>query len=370
MRHPYWILNSSLAILVITAFLFVLFFRQTVPSREPIDVDFSQGITKQDQLKININKIYENDIFDTYKKPTADLVQAVKEIPLPLPPQPVTPKIPEAPKIEFLDPLNITLKGILVVSQDEQKNRAVIQDNETTRETVYKVGNMILDAQLIKIFTNKVVFLRSNGQQEVLYLREKDAATDPVYASLSNWSKIIKHVDDFYHVINPITFSERIQNISQFIDALDLTTAYNKGQSIGCRVGNVKKDSLGAALGLRSGDIITAAENIPALDTQHRFQIYKKIIAKKLHEPIIVKVLRNQIPVNLVYVMEEFDSADRSELLSPAQDLQEKQILQEKQLKALQERPKLLSSAQDVKKRERKNMLAQGKKPAQTGLVE
>lgn len=370
MRHPYWILNSSLAILMITAFLFVLFFRQEKPIREPIDAELSQNVTKQDELKININKIYENDIFDTYKKPVAGLIQPVKEIPLPIPPQPATPKIPETPKIEFLDPLNITLKGILVVSDEEQKNRAVIQDNETMRETVYKVGNTILDAQLIKILGNKIIFLRSNGQQEVLYLREKDAAMDPVYASLSNWNKIIKHIDDFYHIINPVAFVERIQNVSQFIDALDLTTAYNKGQSIGCLIGNVKKDSLGAALGLNSGDIITFVENISAIDTQHRFQIYKKIIAKKTHEPIIVKILRNQIPINLVYTLEEFDITDKTETISPAQELQTKQIIQQKQLKALEEKPKLFSSAQNVTKHERKNMLNQGKKPTQTKLVE
>lgn len=370
MRHPYWILNSSLTLLVITAFLFVLLFKQEPLSRESIKTELIAPATKQNELKININKIYENDIFDTYKKPTASLIQAIRDIPLPPPPQPTTPKIPDAPKIEFLDPLNITLKGILIVSENEHKNRAVIQDNETMRETVYKVGNTILDAQLIKIFNSKVIFLRSNGQQEVLYLREKDATLDPVYASLGNWNKVIKRVDNFYHIINPVAFTERIQNISQFIDTLDLTTAYNKGQSIGCRIGNVKKDSLGAALGFDSGDIVVSVENTPAIDTPNRFQIYKKIVAKKPNEPIIVKILRGQIPINLVYTLEEFNTSNNSEIINPAQEFEAKQVMQEKQLKALEERPKLFSSAQNVTKRERKNMMAQGKKPTQTTLVE
>ena len=43
-----------------------------------------------------------------------------------------------------------------------------------------KTGDVIEDAQLMRIFSNKVVLVRSNGQQEVLYLREKDAKTDPI----------------------------------------------------------------------------------------------------------------------------------------------------------------------------------------------
>ena len=42
---------------------------------------------------------------------------------------------------------------------------------------------MFEDAQLIKIFNNKAIFLRANGQQEVLYLRPKDAQLDPTYTT-------------------------------------------------------------------------------------------------------------------------------------------------------------------------------------------
>jgi type II secretion system protein C len=362
MKHPLWILNSAIASLLLCTFLFIILSRQHIKKPFVIEPEISAERVKRDEIKINISKIYENDIFDTYQKKPEHLLESAREIPLPPPPRPVATKIPEIPKIEFLDPLNITLKGI-IISNNDNKNRAVIQDNDTKREATYKVGNMIADAQLIRIFNNKVIFLRSNGQQEVLYLREKDALLDPTYTALSNWSHITKHIDNYYHIINPVAFIEHIQNVAQFIDALDITTAYQKGKSIGCRVGVVKQDSLGAALGFNTGDIILSIDNIPATDINNRFLIYKNIIAKKPNDTIVVKILRDQQPATLVYTLEEFSILDKLEEISPAQELEAEQNMKEKQLKALEQKQALTPTTNDLKKRERQNMLSRGKMP-------
>ncbi len=363
MRHPLWILNSAIATLLIGAFLFIFFSRQHIPYREAIEPEVSTERIKQEEHKITISKIYENDIFGTYQKEFPKPVEAAKTIPMPPPPVPIAPTVPEIPKVDFLDPLNITLKGIVIRATDDTKNRAVIQDNETKREETYKIGNAIGDAQLIRIFNNKVIFLRSNGQQEVLYLREKDAELDPTYAALSGWSDVIKRVDDYHHIVNPGAFTTRIQNLAQFIDMLDLTTAYQKGQSIGCRVGAVKQNSLGAALGFATGDIIVDVDGIPATDTPHRFQIYKHIIAKKPNDPIRVQILRSNQSLTLIYALEEFTIFDKLGEINPAQQLELEQKMNEKQLKALQQKQAFNSPVQDIKKRERQNMLSRGKMP-------
>lgn len=55
----------------------------------------------------------------------------------------------------------------------------MIADNKTNQEGTFKVGDTVQDAQLIRIFSNKIILLRNNGQQEVLYLREQDAKLIP-----------------------------------------------------------------------------------------------------------------------------------------------------------------------------------------------
>ena len=369
MKHPLWILNSAIASLLLCTFLFIILSRQNIKKPFAINPELSTDRIKRDETKINISKIYENDIFETYQKKPDQLFEAAREIPLPPPPRPTTTKIPEIPKIEFLDPLNITLKGI-IISNNDNKNRAIIQDNDTKRETSYKVGNMITDAKLIRIFNNKVIFLRSNGQQEVLYLREKDALLDPTYAGLNNWSHIAKHIDNYYHIINPIAFTDHINSVAQFIDALDITTAYQNGKSIGCRVGIVKQDSLGAALGFNTGDIILSIDNIPATDINNRFLIYKNIIAKKPNDTIVVKILRDHQSATLVYTLEEFSILDKLEAINPAQELENEQSMKEKQLKALEQKKILAPTTNDLKKRERQNMLSRGKMPVNHKTVQ
>jgi type II secretion system protein C len=363
MKHPFWILNSALAFLLAIALLFIVFSRQKTPHREPIETDISSQRIKQDEIKINLSKIYENDLFDTYQKEFPKAPTPRVEIPFPQPPAPERPKIPAIPTPEFLDPMNVTLKGIVVIAGDDTKNRAIIQDNQTKSEQTYKVGNSIGDAQLIRIFNNKVVFLRTNGQQEVLYLRERDAASDPAYSELLGWQQIIRKIDAYNFAVNPKTFIERIQNLAQFIDMLDLSTAFQKGQSIGCRVGAVKPNSLGDALGLQTGDIITQVDDINAFDTQHRFNIYKNILAKKPNESISVQLLRNGKSITLVYTLEDFSSLETTVESNPAQQLALEEKIKEKQIKALQQKQTLAPNLKELRKRERQNMLSKGSMP-------
>lgn len=364
MKHPFWILNSALALLLAVIFLFIFFSRQKAPFREPIEPEIATERLKQDEIKINLSKIYENDLFDTYQKEFPRSETPSIEIPFPKPPIPEQPKVPVIPKPEFLEPLNITLKGIMIMGEDDTKNRAVIQDNQTKTEQTYKVGNAIGDAQLIRIFNNKVIFLRSNGQQEVLYLREKDAESDPAYIEPAEWQQIIRKIDASRFTVNPKMFVERIQNLAQFIDTLDLTTAFQRGQSIGCRVGTIKPLSLGAALGLMTGDIITSVDDISALDTPHRFKIYKNILEKKVDDSITVQLLRNGDPLTLVYTLEDFSAPEKAVEANPAQELSLKEELREKQIKAMEQKHSFAPNIKEIKKRERQNMLSRGSMPS------
>ena len=172
MKQPLWIINSSLLLLLLIVGIFILVSREKVPSREPIKPGASAGEVRVERPTINSKKIYEKDLFDTYI-----VVPVVKpsDVVLEMPPAPVArpPIVPALPAPIFLPPLNVTLKGIVTVSYDDAKNRAIIADNKTNQEGVYKTGDTIEDAQLMRIFANKVVLVRSNGQQEVLYLEKR-----------------------------------------------------------------------------------------------------------------------------------------------------------------------------------------------------
>lgn len=358
MRHPIWIFNSALLILLFGTGLFMLFTYSTVPERESIEPDVRLKPKQKDVVQINIEQIYKDDLFGTYKKEIIPEKQYDFVPPVPEPPMPEVPVVPEVPKPQFLDPLNITLKGIMFIGYDESKNRAIIVDEKTSEEKAYKVEDIIEDAYVIKIMRNKVILLRSNGQQEVLYLREHDAKNDPTYAVITGWEMVIKRVAPTKYRINPATFLERVHNLAQFIDLLDLTTVYQRGKSIGCRIGKLEAQSLGAALGFRSGDIITKINNIPATDTPNRFEIYQSIIKKHTNDEIAVEVLRNNNTIMIYYVLDRFEE----EMAQADSKISEEQIEKQKQ-EVFRQRHSFAPTVDELRKRERRNMLERGRIP-------
>lgn len=74
---------------------------------------------------------------------------------------------------------------------------------------------------------------------------------------------------------------------------LNLTTAYQKGEPVGMRIGSISQDSLGAALGFIAGDIVTEIQEVPATTIQNRVTIYNTIIKMNLPGVVEVKFLRN-----------------------------------------------------------------------------
>jgi type II secretory pathway component PulC len=321
MKHPFWIINLGLLSLVLSAFAFIYFSAAKIPQRIDIEPTHVPPL-KEQKVMINAKKIYEDDLFGTFLRDISPRKRPEDAIPFPEPPQAQKIVVPSIAEPEFLDPLQVTLKGIIVVGANDSKNRAMVQDNKTLQEGTYKVGDFIQDAQLIRIFKNKIIFLRLNGQQEVLYLREQDAKEDPAYSINHEWSSAIKKTASNSYLINPKAFTEQIKNLTEFINLLNATTAYQEGKSVGLRIGILNKSALGEVLGLQNGDIILTINTIPTQTMEERLAIYKNITSLHIGNTITVELIRKNKPVTIKYTLEDFttppaikiDSENKQEL--------------------------------------------------------
>jgi general secretion pathway protein C len=359
MRYPLWLLNSILFILLMSTFLFIAFSREQLPEREDIEPKAIVMPRTEGVSTINIKQIYENDFFGTYKKEIAPVEEKKFVVPLPEPPSRVEAVIPEEPKPQFLEPLALTLKGIIAVS-DGTKNEALIEENATKREASYKVGDKFEDAQIIRILKNKVIFVRSNGQQEVFYLRQSDAKTDPTFLVINDWNGVVRKVAPNNYSIYLEAFQERVKNLAQFIELMGMTTAYSKGQSIGCRIGATTNDSLAQELGMRPGDVILTVNGIPATDTEHRTQIFKDVTSLGVDSVITLRLMRGGQTYTLRYKFADFSVIKKPS--GPNQPVTARYI-EEEQRKMLERKQKLAPTIRDLRKQERQNMLNKGKRP-------
>lgn len=364
MRRPLWILNSALLVVSVFVLAFIVFSRPELPEREDIEPAPYTKLARAKVSEINLRKIYEDDLFGTYYRAvtTADHVEGLPELPNPPQPKPMEPLV--WPKPVFLEPLNIALKGIIVVANDQARNSAIIADRKTNRESTYHVGDLVEDAQLLKIFSNKVIFLRPNGQQEVVYLREKDAKRDPTYTVHEGWQDVIQKLGATEYQVSPTEFAQRVVNLGQLIDLLDLTTVYHDGVSLGCRVGRVQDKSLGTALGLQTKDIVISVNDMPIADTATRFEVYKQVVATEPGHSVKVRVVRNGREIMLNYKLEEFKKFDDiSPTTSVSSDVPRAQpAVTEQQLDILRHRHEFAPTVDEIRRRDRAQMRQVGQR--------
>jgi|GEM_PF-1429952 len=327
-KSPLWILNSILVAVCTCIIFFMLITREGLPARKTLRYNVSPIAHTKEISHVDLARIYENDLFNTYNKAVPKVVEIPRTLPLPTPPQPVPlPITPEA-KPQFLEPLPITLKGVIFTLR-EQDNRAIIADNKSKKENLYKTGDIVEDAELIHIGRNNAIFIRSNGQQETLFLTPGDAHRDPQFKEDDSWALTIKKLSDSLYTIDTKAFTERVTNLAQFIDLLDLTTAFERGKSVGCRIGSIAPNSLGAVLGLMTNDIITTINTITPTSTKERVSIYNTIKKSNPGDTITITLLRNKEPHTISYKLIVAEKKRRESFPLNTQVIQET-IVQEK----------------------------------------
>lgn len=307
MKHPFWLLNDALLLLFFIVVGFILFSAPSLPKRVSLKPESEAKPPKKDVSGLDLSKIYMNDIFGTYQQATVAPPPSMEaKVTLPEPPMPQPVLVPIASPPRFLEPLQITLKGIITLS-NETENIAIIQDAKSSTAKNYMVGDKIEDAQLIRILRNKIILVRSNGQQETLYVNQYEAELDQQLIAPSDWSSVVQKTGEMSYVVDPFSFINHIQNLSQCIDALNLITVFKQGKSIGCRVGSLPPKSIGLALGLQQGDIITAINGIPSTTTDSRFEIYQTIVGLHLGDTINVAMTRNNQEIMVQYTLQSIE---------------------------------------------------------------
>jgi C-terminal processing protease CtpA/Prc len=192
-----------------------------------------------------------------------------------------------------------------------------------------------------------------------------------MFAALSGWAEVVHEIRPGQYSIEPALFADRVKSLAQFIDMLDLTSVYKKGQNVGCRIGSIERDSFGIMLGLQPGDIIVRINNIPATDTMHRLKIYKEVVqAAGEGKPIVVEYLRRKMPMSLWVTLEERKPKPTLENIRkvPAVPASAEDI-KEKELRTLREKYNFAPTMKEIRERERAHMV-QRVKPKNPSIVE
>ncbi len=304
MKQFLWILNCWLVVLFILVSGVVYLLRQEPPpppkrAKRELDVPVSRRVAPT----INLEKIYQHDLFDTYSEREHAPEKENLVTPIPAMQRPTITQPPAIRKPEFLPPMNITLKGI-IVSSDDNKSIAMIAD-ETKREGIYHIGDKLQDAQVLKIARNRVVLLRSNGQQEVYHLRGEDTklggrVTKP-------FELTVRPTEENSFELDPEELKKEVETLGEFIEILGLRTAFESGKPVGIQVGTVNPNEVGSVLGLEKNDIITTINGISTDQQRNRLEIFDTVAALTYGDMVTVELTRGGSPLTLTFELKRLE---------------------------------------------------------------
>lgn len=365
MKQALWVVNNSIIIFFVLALITLQVLHKEPVIITPLSIPDRSGAIKKKQTfpDAHWDPIFKQDLFGTYTPRTTQPTQKNLVTPAPeiqnTPPQP----IPEPKAPDFIPELSLTIKGI-IISADETQNVAMIED-ETKKESVYHIGDLYKDGQIIKISRNSVVFLRSSGQQEAFYLRKEDA--DLAMDGPAKWEYIIKKLDGGVWQVDPESFKVEVDSLGNFLDRIGIIgTAYQQGSPIGIRIGDLEKDSLGELLGLQQGDIITTINDLNMAQAPNRVALFDKIAASKAGDVIIVNLKRSGAQVTQSYKLTYINKAKKmlfsenkpKDAAAPADDLKMNKMQErEKQIREFNERHNNAPQQQDAISQIRKRLL-------------
>lgn len=302
MRQSLWMIHSGLLGLCVAS-MSLLFLLEKPVLRKISIVPDEVALTKADStLTVDVQAIYENDLFATYVASKKDVAPVEEQLaPLPSLPQDIPASIPAEKELVFLPPLEVTLKGVIYLQDSASSSLVIIQDKASKDEMNYQIGDSVEDGQILKIFADKVLLIRANGQQEMLYLKEAEAIADFAQEAKIPLEDVVVATRPDHYLINANMIGQYIPNIGSFIDMLDITTVFKQGKAIGCRIGKIAENSIGTLLGFEVEDIITQVNGISVANYKDRIQAYNSVITKEVGDMITVKITRNTQPVTLTY---------------------------------------------------------------------
>lgn len=314
MKNSLWLINLILLIILLSTIIYIglsfnkLFVVPKFRNTSKIKIDTEPSIINTPSSQ-DIRFIEEKDIFKTVIPNLFSEVPKIK-IPNPPAPKPITPY--HAPTVQFLEALPITITGI-IPSTIEENSQVIILNNNTKSTESYRVGDKLFDAYVIRILPTKIILIRSNGQQETIFMDSDEAKAEIKAIKDASWTDVILQQTVVDYLIDTVNFVKKVPNLAYLIEMLDATTAFKNDISVGCKIGKMPTHSIGHSLGLQPGDIITSIADIKPISTENRVQIYNNIQELEIGSTVSIIVSRRNKEIVLNYTLDNFSSSKEIE---------------------------------------------------------
>lgn len=170
--------------------------------------------------------------------------------------------------VEELEQTKLDLELIGTVSGTGDFDYAVIEEKKKRKQGLFKVGDAVADATIIKILKGKVI-LRIGGKDEVLFMKE-------TYAGQSKPAEgvVAQGQPGGSIPVSKADIDNAFQNMNDMLTQVRVRPYFSGGKPDGFMVSRIKTGSIFEKMGLKNGDVIRGVNGEPLQSADKMLELY------------------------------------------------------------------------------------------------
>ena len=163
-------------------------------------------------------------------------------------------------KTEDLEPTALNIELLGTVSGDRRNAVAVIQEGAKRTQSLYKEGDSIEDATIVKILRGKVV-LRVGNNNQILKMEDKPRSSRSKQRKLPGGPP--RSRPERAITLDRSMVTESLGNISEIMSQIRIRPHYKDGKADGLMLSHVKPNTIFTKMRLRNGDVVQKINGKP-----------------------------------------------------------------------------------------------------------
>jgi general secretion pathway protein C len=200
-------------------------------------------------------------------------------------------------KIQELAPTTLKVALLGTVSGDTQTASAIIEDKIKKKQDLYKEGDAIQDATIVKILRGKVV-LRVQDQNEILTMEEQQIPSGAKTLLSPRSSPSPSSATGTKITLESAVVKKSLENLTDLLSQVRVRPHYQDGKADGLLLSQVRPNTIFTKLGLQNGDIIQSVDGREIANPDDIMGFYEEL---KAGSPVSLDIMRRGRKSTLTY---------------------------------------------------------------------
>ena len=192
--------------------------------------------------------------------------------------------------VDELEPTKLKLALLGTVAGNEKFGFAVIEETDKKKQGLFRVGDTVATATVIKIMRG-IVALRVGNRDEILKMKEGNLDKKGGGKEVSTPESTIK--------IEKADIDHAFENMNKILTQARIRPHFSSGKPDGFIISRIKKGSIFHKMGLKSGDVVQGVNDRPMESVDDMLELYKEM---KSGSEVILNIKRRGKPESMKYV--------------------------------------------------------------------